>query len=182
MDTLVPSHKLFHSFCIKPQSRFEAQGDEEHIYVLVRAHPILLIFPFLNAFFFIFLLLFANFFFSSLLNVVQVLFVNVFVLVTIFNYAFFHYLNWYFNIGIITNRQIVDIDFHVVLYKQITYTQLSHVEDVTAKSGGFFESYFDFGNVFVQTAGTEANTEFMNVPHPSSIAKIINGLLMNPHK
>ena len=86
-------------------------------------------------------------------------------------------MNWYFNVGIITNKGIVDVDFNLVLYKETTYTLLNHVEDITAKIGRFFESVFDFGNLFVQTAGTERNTEFLNIPHPSAAAKIINSLV-----
>jgi hypothetical protein len=56
---------------------------------------------------------------------------------------------------------------------------INKIEDVTSKSGGFFSSVFDYGNVFVQTAGTEANVEFMNIPKPSEVVKIINSLLPN---
>ncbi len=50
------------------------------------------------------------------------------------------------------------------------------MEDVTAKSGGFFASIFNFGNVFVQTAGTEVNLEFHNIPRPAEVTRIINSL------
>lgn len=177
MDNLAPSHKLLHSYCTMSHTKFEAQGKDEQVYILVRAHPITQIFPLINAFFFIFLLFFANFFFPSFLSIIQILFINVFILVVVFNNLWFCFLNWYFNVGIVTNKQIIDVDFHVILYKEISYTQLQHIEDVTAKSGGFFESFFDFGNIFIQTAGTEVNTEFLNIPHPSGVSKIINSLL-----
>ena len=77
----------------------------------------------------------------------------------------------------VTDERIIDIDFHSVLYKEVTIAMLKKIEDVTSKAGGFFSSLFDYGNVFVQTAGTEANIEFMNVPKPSQVAKIINQLL-----
>ena len=51
------------------------------------------------------------------------------------------------------------------------------IEDVTSKTGGFLSSIFDYGNVFVQTAGTEANIEFVNIPKPSQVAQIINSLI-----
>jgi len=177
MDNLAPSHKLFHSYCTMSHTRFDAQGNDEKVYILVRAHPITQIFSLINTFIFVFLLIFVNFFFPSFLSITQIIFVDVFILVIIFNNLWFYFLNWYYNVGIITNKRIIDIDFHTILYKEISYTQLSHIEDVTAKSGGFFESFFDFGNIFIQTAGTEVNTEFLNIPHPSGVSKIINSLL-----
>lgn len=83
--------------------------------------------------------------------------------------------------GIVTDRQIVDIDFNVIVYKEVTYTLLAHVEDVSSKSGGFFSSFFNYGNIFVQTAGSEINTEFLNIPYPQEASKIINELVAQTH-
>lgn len=177
MDELKTSHKLFHSFCIRPDTRFDTQGADEVVLLVLRAHPITLVPILINGLFLFFILFFMNFFFPSFLEISQILFINVFFLVIIANYIWFGFLNWYFNVGIITNQGIVDIDFNLILYKETTYTLLSHIEDITAKSGGFLESVFDFGNLFIQTAGTERNTEFLNIPHPSSAAKIINSIV-----
>ena len=59
----------------------------------------------------------------------------------------------------------------------MTATTISKIEDVTSKVGGFFRSIFDYGNILVQTAGEEPNIEFLGVPHPSQIVKIINELM-----
>ena len=55
--------------------------------------------------------------------------------------------------------------------------QLGKIEDITVKSGGYFESLFNYGSIFIQTAGTEANVEFIDVPYPSDAIQIINKLL-----
>ena len=177
MDDLQTSHKLFHSFCIKPDTRFDTQGTDEEVILVLRAHPIILIPPLINGLVMFFILFFANFFLPSFLTLSHIFFINIFFLVFLANYLWFGFLNWYFNVGIITNKGIVDVDFNLVIYKETTYTLLDHIEDITAKSGGFLESVFDFGNLFIQTAGTERNTEFMNIPHPSAAAKIINSIV-----
>ncbi|MFA5135807.1 MAG: hypothetical protein WC489_00255 [Patescibacteria group bacterium] len=184
MDKLKTSHKLLHSFCIRPQTRFEAQNDKEEVLLVLRAHPITLLRTFINTLALFFILFFVNFFFPSFLNISQIIFINIFFLVFLVNYVWFGFINWYFNVGIVTNQRVVDVDFNVILYKEVTYTLISHIEDVTAKTGGFLESVFNFGNLFIQTAGTETNTEFLNIPHPSSAAKIINSIIQsqsNPH-
>lgn len=174
MDELATSHRLFHSFCIRPATRFDTQEKNEVVMLVLRAHPITLLPLFLNSFFLLVILFFANFFLPSFLTASQIIFADLFFLAFICAYLWHGFINWYFNVGIISDRRIVDVDFSLILYKEVTYTLLDHVEDVTSKSGGFFESIFDYGNLFIQTAGSEVNTEFINIPHPSSAAKIID--------
>jgi hypothetical protein len=71
---------------------------------------------------------------------------------------------------------VVDIDFHAIIYKEITEARLDRIQDLTEKAGGFFESYLDYGNLFIQTAGGEQNIEFNNIPHPQTVVKIIHEL------
>lgn len=181
MDELATSHKLFHSFCIRPATRFDTQADNEEVILVLRAHPVTLLPLFINAFLLIFLLSFLNLFFPSFLKPTQILFTDLFFSAVIFAYVWHGFINWYFNVGIVSNQRVVDVDFSLILYKEVTYTLLSHIEDVTSKSGGFFESFFDYGNLFIQTAGTEVNTEFINIPHPSAAAKIIDGVIQASH-
>lgn len=183
MDELVTSHKLFHSFCIRPATRFDTQGDNEEVILVLRAHPVTLLPVFFNAFLLLAILIFVNFFFPTFLKPSQILFADLFFCAVIFAYCWHGFINWYFNVGIVSNQRVVDVDFSLILYKEVTYTLLAHIEDVTSKSGGFFESFFDYGNLFIQTAGTEVNTEFMNIPHPSAAAKIIDGVIQQnaPH-
>ena len=75
-----------------------------------------------------------------------------------------------------TNKRILDVDFYSILYREVSETRLTKVEDITSKTGGYFGSLFNYGNVFVQTAGSEVNIEFLNVPDPANAVKIINDL------
>ena len=176
MHNLKTSHYLFHSFCIRPDYRFESQHPKEQLILVLRAHPFTQLTWILNSIFFIIGLILLNFLFFNFLSATQILFANLFGFSAIFAYIWFNFLGWYFNVGLITNERIVDVDFHSVIYKEITETKLSKIEDVTAKSSGFFASFFDYGNVFIQTAGTEVNIEFIHIPKPSEVTKIINGL------
>lgn len=177
MNNLRPSHSYLHSFCVKPSYRFETQHASEQVILVLRAHPITQLPWIINSLILIIVLFFLNFLFLNFLSTPQTIFVNVFGFAFIFAYIWFNFLSWFFNVGIITNERIIDVDFHVVIYKEVTETQLAKIEDVTAKSGGFFASVFNFGNIFVQTAGTEVNIEFHNVPKPSEVTKIINSLV-----
>ncbi len=181
MNNLQPSHSLFHAFCVKSHTRFKDQRENEEVVLVIRAHPITLV-PFIfNTIIFFILLLILNYFFFSFFSFMQQIFFDLFAILIGFNYFWLNFLNWYFNVGIVTDERIVDSDFNSLLYKNVTYTLLTHVEDVTASNVGYFSSFFNYGNVFVQTAGSEINTEFLNIPRPSDVAKIINELVQKKH-
>ncbi len=94
----------------------------------------------------------------------------------IFGLALFNYLNWYFNVYIISNKKIIDFDFHGLTYKNISDTPISNVEDVTAKINGPLNMIFDIGDVYIQTAAEHREFDFMNVDNPGKIRDIISDM------
>lgn len=168
---------LLSAFLIKPKVKCEFQQDKEEILLLLRAHPVTQIYWLINGFFFLILLFIGNFFFSSFLNLNQTFFINLLIVFFVFSYWWFNFLSWYFNVGIITNRRVIDIDFYSLIYKEVSSANLNKIEDITIKAGGFFPSLFNYGNVFIQTAGTEINIEFYKVPNPERVKELVNNLL-----
>jgi membrane protein YdbS with pleckstrin-like domain len=164
------------AFIHHPKINGDFKEKEEEVILLVRAHPITQIYWFLNGIFIFFILMAINYVFFSYLNLSQKLFINLFVIVVIFSYWWFNFLSWYFNVGIVTNKRIIDIDFYGFIYKEITSAKLEKIEDITVKAGGFFASVFNYGNIFIQTAGTQINIEFFNVPSPNKVRDLINNL------
>jgi len=170
-------HQLLHSFCLNPSLKFDGQETDEFPILVVRAHPITQISWIIKGFFLLFFIFGLNIFLSYYLKLYQIIFVNFFGLCFVFGYWYFNFLQWFFNVGIITNKRILDVDFYGLMYKETTIAILSKVEDITTKSSGFFPSFFNYGNVFIQTAGAEVNIEFINIPKPQEVAKVINQLL-----
>lgn len=164
-------------FLVKPKVSCEFQQKEEEILLLVRAHPITQIYWLINGLFIFFFLFIGNFFFPQFLNLNQSLFLNFLIIFFVFSYWWFNFLSWYFNVGVITNRRVIDIDFHSLIYKEVTSANLNKIEDITIKTGGFFQSFFNYGNVFIQTAGSEINIEFYRVPNPERVKEVVNNLL-----
>jgi len=176
------SNHAFFSYCRNPNIKFETYEKGEEVILLLRAHPITLLGNVLNAIFLIIFLIIVNFVIYQFFNANQIFLINIFSIVFIISYLWYVFLNWYFNVGIITDKKVVDVDFSSILYKEITVAQLKKIEDITVKSGGYFESLFDYGIVFIQTAGTEANIEFINIAKPSDVASEINKLLSHKHE
>lgn len=88
------------------------------------------------------------------------------------------FLSWYFNVNIITDERIIDIDFYSLIYKEVSETKIENIQDVTYKMGGVVRALFNFGTVYVQTAGEKPEFEFEDVPNPSQVTKIINRLIL----
>jgi len=176
MDTSRTSHNFLHTFCIRPAFRFQTQGDNEVVVLVVRAHPLTQIGWLINSLFILIFLIALDYFFSMYLTPFQSLFAFVFSIMIVAGYVWFNILSWFFNVGIVTNERVIDIDFHSVIYKEITDARLDKIQDITEKAGGFSESLFDYGNLLIQTAGGEQNIVFDDIPHPAEVVKIIHSL------
>ncbi len=173
----VQSHQALHSYCMYPDVSFDTQAADEQVILVLRAHPVTQISWIFNTFLFSVVLILVQFVLPDILALRQIIFFNFFAVVFILSYIWINFLNWFFNVGIVTDKRIVDIDFYSIIYKELTKAELDKVEDVTARSGGYFESFFNYGDILVQTAGTQENIEFINIPNPSGVIEVINGLL-----
>ena len=169
------------SYMSNPGAKFETYEAGEEVVLFLRAHPFKQIYTIFYALLFAFILYVCNFFLASFFQGSQLFMINLFGTVFIGSYIWVSFINWYFNVGFVTNRRVVDVDFYNLLYKELTEARMERIEDVTIKGGGYFESIFDYGTIFVQTAGTEANVEFKDVPHPAIAVKVINQLISKPH-
>ena len=111
---------------------------------------------------------------------IPVNFIVVFVLfyyLVVLTYLYVSFITWYFNISLVTDRRIVDVDFSSVVYKNVAATKLSLVQDVSFSQVGVIRTFFDYGDVLVQTAGTLDNFEFNASPRPENVVHIIGDLI-----
>lgn len=94
-----------------------------------------------------------------------------------FGYIFREFLGWFFNVYIISNKKIVDVDFYGLLYTNISEAPLENVEDVTSQISGSVGVIFNIGNVEIQTAGEKREFEFTNIADPAKIRDLISDLV-----
>lgn len=163
------------------EMHFESQEEDEKVVLLLRRHIITNI-PWLAAGFIMFIAPPIIFPMLSFFNPVSLPFrfqfiFTVFWYVLTFGTTLMGFLNWYFNVYIVTNERIVDVDFINLLYRQISSTRIARIQDVTYKVGGMLRAVFDYGDVYIQTAGTEDNFEFEAVPYPEMVAKKLLSLM-----
>src|ERR1035437_4353957 len=92
-------------------------------------------------------------------------------------YWFINFISWYFNISLVTDRRVIDIDFSSLVYKDVAATKISLVQDVSFSQIGAIRTFFDYGDVLVQTAGTLDNFIFESAPQPENIVHITEDLI-----
>lgn len=85
-------------------------------------------------------------------------------------------LDYYFDIIVVTDRRLVDIDQEQLFYRKISELNLRDVQDVSFDRSGFFQTFLNYGSITIQTAGERMNFTLNNLRHPSEIAGIISDL------
>jgi len=83
------------------------------------------------------------------------------------------WIMYYLDIQIITNERVVDIIQGSLLHRTVSELHLSRIEDVTSEVDGVLETLLDYGDVYIQTAGTTEHFKFDRVPNPAAIEKLI---------
>jgi len=171
---------MFPAFIKNPQScHYQGQDDDENILLLLRAHPITNL-PWILLSIFIFFIpllvpkfiLLLNLDFSFVpQNFSLVLIIINYLLILVIVYEGF--LGWYFNVNLLTDKKIVDIDFHSILSKSIDVALLRDVQESTSHLAGIIGMIFNFGDVFIKTAASTESIDLKDIPHPDIVSDII---------
>ncbi|PIS17962.1 hypothetical protein COT54_01815 [Candidatus Collierbacteria bacterium CG09_land_8_20_14_0_10_46_12] len=157
---------------------FETQNDAEQVILFLRQHPIvnlkwmliaalMLVLPSVFIFFPPYALLPANY--QFVVSMGWYMFV--------FGYTLAKFMGWFFNIYILTDERVVDVDFANIFFRKISTAKIDEIQDVNIQSSGALETFFGYGSVFIQTAAEVSQFEFLAVPNPDKVGKIINQLI-----
>ncbi len=88
-------------------------------------------------------------------------------------FAFVMFMDYWLDVFIVTEKRIIDIDQTGIFSRTVSELRLYRIQDVTAQVKGIWQSMFDYGEVFIQTAGEVERFHFENIPHPNRLAKEI---------
>lgn len=95
----------------------------------------------------------------------------------VIGYALLHTIVWFYNVGIITNMRAIDIDLVGITNRNIAVAILSDIVDVEYSQKGFLASFFDYGDVHLQTEGIKTLFEYLSVPKPAKVSDLISDLM-----
>lgn len=182
---------VFASFCQNPEGfSFQTQKSDEAILLFLRAHfitnvPWILIAIILSLIPIVFIALNIK---LTLLAAVQIprqfaIILTLFYYLILFSYVFVNFITWFYNVFLATNERIVDIDYSYIVIHNVAETKVTQIEDVNYTQSGFIRSLLNYGDVFLQTAGTEMIFEALGVPKPRKAANILASLIVKetPH-
>ena len=168
--------RLLSIFRDSPNS-FEGQEKEERVVLLLRQHP----FTILVSLTFFGLAglapIVVGVIFWSYLSVHGWLHLYLFVSSIWFSglwLAIFHSLTMYtLNTVIITDRRVIDSDQHGLFNRKISELHSHRIQDVSVHTNGIIETFLRFGDVTVQTAGSEKQFVFHQIPQPDRVKNVI---------
>lgn len=171
------------AFAVNPAHlRFETQEETEKVILFVRQHFIINV-PWIVITILLVIaptVIFPPLFHALSLNVAlpatYYVVGTMFWYLATFGFALASFIGWFFNIYIVTNERIVDIDFYYLLYKKFAQAELVKIQDINYTSGGILAALFNFGTVVVETAGEAPNIEFASVPYPEKVVETIREL------
>lgn len=184
MSRFKPSRNPLLAFAAKPLNVcFDSQLKDEQIILLMRQHPITQLRWILIAIGLLFApLLFGYVGMFSFLPVQFVLPALVGWYLLVIGFVMEGFLLWFFNVYIITDERIIDVDFYSLIYKNISAAKIDNIEDISATTGGALRSIFDFGTVRIQTAAAVTEFEFADVPHPNQVITLLNEMLIEEER
>jgi uncharacterized membrane protein YdbT with pleckstrin-like domain len=157
--------------------KFVAADKEEKIVLLLRRHPITNLRWIVLAI----LMLFAPFFLSffpplTLIpgNFQLVILMSWYMITTAFIIE--NFINWFFNVDIVTDERLFDVDFINLIYREISEANIDQIQDVTVEVGGAIRTIFNYGDILIQTASEVPRIEFLGIPKPDVVAQILRDL------
>lgn len=110
-----------------------------------------------------------------------ILFASLYIMsIGLFFYSYF--VTFYLDMWVITNDRLVDVRQVSLFSRTIAEVDLYQIQDVTSEVNGVFASIFDYGNVYLQTAGPVPRFVLYNVPNPHRLRQIILDLSADDKK
>lgn len=168
------------SFLMRPDGvSFETREEQEQIILFLRKHFVTNI-PWIFISFVMFIVPTIVMTFGVLDSIptnFRFIFILIWYLVST-AYTLESFLTWFFNVYIVTDERIIDIDFYNLTYKEVSDANLDKIEDVTYKMGGVIRTLFNYGDVLIQTAAEITNFDFLAVPYPDKVVKVLQDLRM----
>jgi uncharacterized membrane protein YdbT with pleckstrin-like domain len=91
-------------------------------------------------------------------------------------------LDYYLDTWVVSNDRIINIEQLGLFDRTVSELDLYKVQDVTSEVKGIFPTVFNYGNVLIQTAGTEQKFIFEQIPNPHEVRKKIVDLIEEDRK
>ncbi|HEX8932214.1 MAG TPA: hypothetical protein VF810_03610 [Patescibacteria group bacterium] len=159
------------------------QHEDEHILLFIRRDfvvnipwillsLVLLIVPFFTS------IILQPFNFSfSLIPTSLIIILTGFYFLLVLGYIFANFVTWFYDIGIVTEKRAIDIDFYNISFVSVATARAEDLKDVRYSQRGFFESLFDYGDVTLVVEASGETLTFEKSPRPAEVVSILSALI-----
>jgi uncharacterized membrane protein YdbT with pleckstrin-like domain len=89
-------------------------------------------------------------------------------------FFFVKWTDYYLDVWIATNKRVIDVEQKGFFNREVSECRYERVQDVTVEIRGFIASMLDFGEVHVQTAGSDREIIIKGVAHPNRLRDFIS--------
>lgn len=160
-------------FLMKSNMNFDGKKESEDILVFTRRHWIVLIRPMMTGIFasllpFLIIIVSAPFLIKNNLASIFTLVWSIYIMI-LWVYTFHALTMHTLDTWIVTSERIIDISQIGFFQRKVSELHLSSIEDISVHINGVLQSYFDFGNLEIQTAGSSQRFLFEEIPEPLNV-------------
>lgn len=92
--------------------------------------------------------------------------------VVLFLYILYSWVVFYFDVFIITDQRVIDIQQTGIFRRSVSEAPMSRIQDVTYHVTGFFATLFNYGRVTVRTA-SNSELQMDDIADPEEIQEMI---------
>jgi uncharacterized membrane protein YdbT with pleckstrin-like domain len=82
--------------------------------------------------------------------------------------------SYYLDILILTNKRIIEIEQKALFSREISTFRLDRIQDITVDVNGIIPTFFNFGDIRIQTAGEVPEIRVHSIPRPHHVREIIS--------
>lgn len=107
------------------------------------------------------------------INEPAMLFVQNFFMLAVWIYGFLIWIDYYFDIWIITSERIINIEQKGMFNRRVSEMTYSKIQDISTEVKGFIPTIINYGDLKIQTAGEEEEFIFRTVSDPYMLKNII---------
>jgi uncharacterized membrane protein YdbT with pleckstrin-like domain len=91
--------------------------------------------------------------------------------------VFYRLMIYWLDVWVITNQRIIDSRQLGYFNRKVEEVTLDKIQDVSVKTKGFFQTFLHYGDLDIQTAGTEPRVIFLQIPNPEVVKRKISELV-----
>ncbi len=84
---------------------------------------------------------------------------------------FIEWLDYYLDVWIITGQRILDIEQKNLFHRVASEIDLKRIQDITSTVEGPLQTFFQYGNVQVQTASENSRINLRQISHPVTVRR-----------